>query len=180
MFFGQFLHTVDEKGRVAIPRELRRHIPERELDGGLYLMPGPDASLALMTQTEYERHERRLRGFSGGEHREALRFLRAHTVVLPLDGQGRVLLPERSMQALKLPRGNTEVMILGNDRWMEVRSPAEWSARQKPAAEQFGKMGFLLFEEHSDGPSADHAADRGLDSDDQSSPFSGKGGSGTP
>ena len=50
MFFGSFTHTLDEKGRLMIPRKMRE-----ELGYKVYIMKGFDGSLSLYTAERYQK-----------------------------------------------------------------------------------------------------------------------------
>ena len=49
MFFGSFAHTLDEKGRLMIPRKMRE-----ELGFKVYIMQGYDGSLSVYTESRYQ------------------------------------------------------------------------------------------------------------------------------
>ena len=50
MFFGQYEHTIDEKGRITIPARFRE-----PLDNGAYLTRGFDNNLILLTKETFEK-----------------------------------------------------------------------------------------------------------------------------
>ena len=48
MYFGSFVHNLDEKGRLMIPRKMRE-----ELGYKVYIMKGFDGSLSLYNEERY-------------------------------------------------------------------------------------------------------------------------------
>ena len=50
MFFGTYEHTIDEKGRLVIPRKMREEAGVR-----LFIMKGFDGALSLFKEVEFER-----------------------------------------------------------------------------------------------------------------------------
>ena len=49
MFFGSYVHTVDEKGRLVIPSKLRGAVGSK-----LYIIKGYDGALSLYCEEEPE------------------------------------------------------------------------------------------------------------------------------
>ena len=49
MFTGEYRHSVDDKGRIAVPAKFRL-----QLDGGAYLARWVDACLAIFPKAEFE------------------------------------------------------------------------------------------------------------------------------
>lgn len=104
---GTHLRTLDEKNRIAIPRRLREHFGE-----SAFVAPGTESSLALYSPAEFERLARRLAEKSSSriEFRNYLRLFYARAEQVPLDGQGRILIPERLIEFARLKR---DVVLLG-------------------------------------------------------------------
>jgi MraZ protein len=119
MFFGEFEHTIDDKGRLTIPSRFRDELAEgmfvsRGLDGCLFVYPldswkelaGKVATLPL-TQGNARYFSRLI--YSGTE--------------CNLDKQGRILLPSSLRQHAAI--GN-EVVIIGVNSRLEIWSKERW------------------------------------------------------
>lgn len=119
MFFGEFEHTIDDKGRLTIPARFRDELSEgmfisRGLDGCLFVYPldswkALEEKVATLPLTkENARYFSRLI-YSGSECK--------------LDKQGRTLLPAplRKHAAIE-----NEVVIIGVNSRLEIWSKARW------------------------------------------------------
>jgi MraZ protein len=91
MFFGTYRHSVDGKGRVALPAQFRK-----ELGRGSVITIGSEGRLVIRPADDWKAYEQRFRLTSetAAEERKYIRFLYANTSPLEVDGQGRVLLTQ--------------------------------------------------------------------------------------
>ncbi|MFN2582610.1 MAG: division/cell wall cluster transcriptional repressor MraZ [Candidatus Dormibacteria bacterium] len=88
-FCGTYRHSVDPKGRVAVPAQLRRDLPE-----GSVVAPGPDRRLRIMPPSEWRREQEAFRR-TAETPEQARRFLRelvGNAYPFEVDAQGRLLL----------------------------------------------------------------------------------------
>ncbi len=123
-FFGTFEHSIDERGRIAIPASYRRAF----VDGGV-VRPGPDGCLEIYTQETFdEEAQRRLASEDGNRRRSARRTRRGFmhdAYSLELDRQGRVLVP----QGLRESAGvEGRVALVGCGDYIEIWDPERWAA----------------------------------------------------
>ena len=141
MFFtGTYARVVDEKKRIVIPKQIReqfgRPIPRR-----LYITPGSFQTLWIFTPEQLERFGDRLlvdrasrvevgAGDIGAYRR--LYFSRAEPV--DLDGQGRILIPDRSAEHIGLER---DVLLIGAFDHLELWNQQRWEEYAGKFAAQF-------------------------------------------
>ena len=88
-FCGTFRHSVDPKGRVAVPAQHRRWLPE-----GSVVAPGPDHRLRILPPVEWRREQDAFRR-TAETPEQARRFLRqlvGNAYPFEIDAQGRLLL----------------------------------------------------------------------------------------
>jgi MraZ protein len=121
MFLGEYVHTIDDKGRLAVPARFRA-----DLAAGLVVTRGIDRCLAIYPLEEWKRlaeqvsalpmTDRRARAF------RRLVFANASDVIP--DKQGRVLIPPRLREYAGI---NGEVVVTGLDTYIEVWSPEAWN-----------------------------------------------------
>lgn len=90
MFQGEFSHTIDPKGRIIIPTQLRG-----ELEGGFVVTKGLDGCLWLVDASSWKNIQQEIQGMPFGlkEARTLSRFLIAGATDGGIDGQGRVFIP---------------------------------------------------------------------------------------
>lgn len=121
-FFGTFEHSIDERGRLAIPARFRRAF----VDGGV-VRPGPDGCLELYTQETFDQEAlRRLESEDGNRRRSARRTRRGFmhdAYSLELDRQGRVLVPQVLRDRIGI---DGRVAVVGCGDYIEVWEPERW------------------------------------------------------
>ncbi|NLZ15988.1 MAG: division/cell wall cluster transcriptional repressor MraZ [Erysipelotrichaceae bacterium] len=114
MFFGSYNHTLDEKGRLMIPRKMREQVGEV-----LYIMQGYDGSLSLYTETRYQAlvEEYSRLSFNQSKVRDYLRLQFASTFEIEIDKLGRIQLPTALLSKFNISR---DVMVLGIGDHIEI------------------------------------------------------------
>lgn len=91
MFFGEYSHTIDDKGRISIPAKFRK-----QLAAGVVVTRGLDHCLFLYSLEEWEKIAQKLATLplSQKKSRAFSRLMLAGAWDAELDAQGRVILPE--------------------------------------------------------------------------------------
>lgn len=130
MFIGEYTHTIDEKGRLAIPVKFRA-----QLASGAVVTRGLDNCLFLYPKDEWEEMAKKLAALpvSQADARAFARLMLAGAMDVDLDKQGRVILPGylRQYSGLK----NTTV-VAGLYNRVEIWNEAAWKEYQKNAEDQ--------------------------------------------
>ena len=123
---GTERYTIDKKGRVAIPVQLRRAL-NAEAHDTFVAVPGFDGSLDLYPRDEWPRHEEWLRELNQGNDRvrRFLRMVLVSAAELTLDDQGRVVLPNALMERAGLQREGT-ALIFGVMNRIEIWDPVRF------------------------------------------------------
>lgn len=90
MFIGEYSHTIDEKGRMAIPSKMRR-----EISSGAVVTRGIDNCLWLFPKKEWQALAEKLSALplSDANSRAFSRLMLAGAMEVEFDSQGRILLP---------------------------------------------------------------------------------------
>ena len=121
MFKGEYVHSIDEKGRLIIPSRFREQLGEafvitRGLDGCLYIYP----------EAAWKRLEEKLSTLplTSKSARTITRFLVSAAADLQLDRQGRVLIPAALREYAKLDK---DVVLAGNLERIEVWDRSSWT-----------------------------------------------------
>ncbi|PIX61836.1 cell division/cell wall cluster transcriptional repressor MraZ [Candidatus Uhrbacteria bacterium CG_4_9_14_0_2_um_filter_41_50] len=142
MFIGEYKHSIDEKGRVAVPTKFRG-----DLVHGAVVTRGLDASLFLLPLEEWGKLAEKLSSLPLGQanSRAFARLMLAGAMDVKLDKQGRFIVPEylRSYAGLKkkavIVGMNTRLEIWDEDTWEEYRKKTEEGAVD--IAEKLGEFG---------------------------------------
>jgi len=121
MFLGEYLHSIDQRGRLALPKKIRTEISGNEL----VLARGFEKCILVYTRADWEREtgkELQL-PISDKKGREIKRYLFSGAELAEIDKVGRVLIP----QLLKNYAGiEKEVAVLGAGDHFEVWEPQVW------------------------------------------------------
>jgi MraZ protein len=125
MFLGEFVHTIDSKGRLAIPARFRS-----ALDEGLVVTRGIDRCLAIYPMQEWRRLAERVSALPMANRRARAfrRLVFAAACHCVPDKQGRVLIPPRLREYAGL---DGEVFVTGLNTYAEVWNPALWVAERE-------------------------------------------------
>ena len=120
MFTGEYRHSVDEKGRIAVPSRFRA-----QLAGGAVVSRWLDHCVAIHTREGWEALSAKVAGLPITDQPSRLfqRFIFAGAFEVELDRQGRVVLPALLRESAGLEE---EAVIVGSRDHAEIWSPARW------------------------------------------------------
>ena len=130
-FYGTYEHSLDGRGRVAIPAVYRRELQ----DGGV-LRPADDGCLELYTHDSFREKTDEVLGDSdtrtriGRQRRRA--FLSSAFGFTQLDGQGRIVIPQEMREHAGL---EGRVALVGLGDYVEVWDLERWEAADEAAAD---------------------------------------------
>jgi MraZ protein len=119
-FWGEFEHTVDDKGRVVLPQELRAGLGE-----DFVATRGPDQSIYLFPQAVWNLIEAKLNGALLQRHAGFLQRLFGGRTICKLDPQFRLAVPQHLRDWAEVSRSHTAV-IMGRGPYVEVWSKHIW------------------------------------------------------
>lgn len=128
MFVGNFVHSIDEKGRLSLPAKFRER-----LGSSFVTTHGLDGCLFVYPMAEWETIAERLRGLATTQSnaRAFSRMFFANAQECECDKQGRVSLPLHQREYAALA-GDT--VVIGANSRVEIWSAANW-ARYKQAVQ---------------------------------------------
>lgn len=119
-FRGTFAHSLDNRGRMAVPARYRATFAE----GGV-VTQGADGCLELYTAAEFDRTAEQMTS-EPASHQRGRRLRRAlygRSSEVELDGQGRILIPARFRESAQL---TGQAVLLGRRECLEIWSPEVW------------------------------------------------------
>ncbi len=130
-FYGTYEHTMDERGRLAVPAVFRR-----AFDAGGVLRPAAEGCLELYDAAAFEAEvAKRLSGPDESTRtRDARRTRRgflAEAYQVDLDRQGRILIPQPVRAAAGL---DGRAVIVGCGDYIEIWDEARWQVEQAAIA----------------------------------------------
>jgi MraZ protein len=122
MFWGEFTHQLDKKGRLIIPARYRANLGQ-----GAILTRGIDHNLVIYPQDAWRTVIEQLNQMpiTHSTARALRRLMFSGAVELSFDRQGRVLIPIYLRHYASL---EDEVLIVGMETFVEIWQPANWRA----------------------------------------------------
>ncbi len=126
MFYGEYEHTLDNKGRVIIPAKFREIFKENYVEK-FYLTRGLDQCLFVFTEDTWKAQEKKFRAlpFTKNESRKFNRLFFSGACDVVCDKQGRILIPDylKSYATIK-----GDVVIIGVSDRIEIWSKDMWNS----------------------------------------------------
>ncbi len=129
MFLGEYEHTIDSKGRMALPARFRV-----QLDSGAVISKGMGSCLSVYTMDRWnEKSDEQAAGKSEAELRDFERRIFPSASIVELDAQGRLVIPAKLRAYAKL---ENDVTVAGVRDHIEIWDRATWQAYQRQLDEQ--------------------------------------------
>ncbi len=142
MILGEFKHSLDIKGRLAVPAKFRE-----KLGAGAIITRGLDKCLFIFGANEWEVLVQKLMNLplAQANSRAFVRLMLAGASDAKVDAQGRILVPDYLRKYAGLKK---QAVVTGLYNRMEVWDEAEWQtykqkteASSDEIAEKLGELG---------------------------------------
>lgn len=135
MFYGEYEHTLDGKGRLIIPAKFRQDLQASSIKT-LFLTRGLDDCLFLFPEPEWRVAESRFKQvpFTKAEGRRFNRLFFSGAAEVELDGLGRILMPRHLKEFAQI---KDDVVIVGVSNRIEIWAKAKWKAFYESSRESF-------------------------------------------
>ncbi len=120
MFYGEYQHTVDPKGRVIVPSKFREGLGEKFI-----VTKGLDSCLFAYSMDEWTSLENKLKTlpFTDKDVRAFIRFFFSGATECELDKQGRILIPQNLREYASLEK---DIFIIGVSSRVEIWNKTNW------------------------------------------------------
>ena len=128
---GEYLHTIDGKGRLIVPARFREALGERFI-----ATKGLDHCLFVYPLAEWKTLEEKLRDlpFTQPEARAFVRFFFSGATECELDKQGRILLPANLREYAQLDK---DAVLVGVSSRVEIWSQGLWADYSRQAEDAY-------------------------------------------
>ena len=125
MFTGEYRHTVDGKGRIAVPVKFRA-----QLDPGSMVSGWLDDCLAIHPKAGWDALAAKVAALpiTDPQSRRFQRFVFSQATEAEMDRQGRLLLPAYLRDSIGL---GTDVVIVGSRDHAEIWAPDRWDSYRR-------------------------------------------------
>lgn len=123
MLIGEYIHTIDSKGRMIVPAKFRIELGER-----FVVTKGFDGCLYGYSIEEWSSIEEKIKTLpliTGKDARNFTRFFFSSAIECELDSQGRILISNNLREYASLKK---DVVIIGVSTRIEIWSKEKWEA----------------------------------------------------
>jgi len=124
MFYGEFEHSIDRKGRLILPAKFRETAKNQFVER-FFVTRGLDNCLFMFSEEEWRSQENKFKtmSFTKQQSRTFNRLLFSGAVEVGPDKQGRILLPQYLKDFAEIKR---DVIIVGVSNRIEIWSKDKW------------------------------------------------------
>lgn len=124
MFYGEFLHSIDRKGRLILPAKFREAAKAHFIDK-FFVTRGLDGCLFMLSEEEWKAQENKFKSisFTKAESRKFNRLYFSGAVEVSFDTQGRILLPQYLKEFSQIKK---DVVIVGVANRIEIWARDKW------------------------------------------------------
>jgi MraZ protein len=134
MFIGEYIYSIDEKKRLAIPVKFRK-----ELGKIAILTKGLDECLFLYPKKEWEKLVEKLKKLplSQADARGFVRLMLAGAMEIKIDNLGRILIPDYLKEYAKLKK---RVVLTGVLNRIEIWDEEKWKEYKEKTEKEIGSI----------------------------------------
>lgn len=120
MYFGSYIHFLDDKNRLLIPSKMRGQVGDK-----LFILKGYDGCLALYSEENFNNYISQLAEFSflDKDSRDVSRIALSSVSELEVDKASRIQIPTALVNKYQIGR---EVVVIGMIDHIEVWAKTKW------------------------------------------------------
>jgi len=144
MFYGEYKHAIDRKGRLILPAKFREAAKINFIEK-FFITRGLDKCLFMFSEEEWRSQEQKFKAmpFTKKESRTFNRLYFSGAVEILPDRQGRILLPQYLKEFAGIKR---DVMIVGVSNRVEIWSSEQWEQFYGNSKQSFEEISEKLME----------------------------------
>jgi len=145
MFYGEYEHSLDTKGRIIVPSKFREVAKAHYIEH-FYITRGLDKCLFMFGEEEWKNQEMKFKNisFTKRESRSFNRLFFSGTSEIEIDKQGRILLPKYLKDYADIKR---DAVIIGVSNRIEIWSKELWRDFYKTQQGSFEEIADKLITE---------------------------------
>ena len=138
MFYGEYRHNIDRKGRLILPSKFRDVCKEYAIDR-FFLTRGLDKCIFMFSEEEWRLQEQKFKGmpFTRQETRNFNRMFFSGAVDVKPDKQGRFIIPSYLKDYARIKR---ETIVIGVANRIEIWDRKMWSEYYTKSSESFEQI----------------------------------------
>ena len=125
MFYGEYFHSIDRKGRLILPAKFRETAKAQFIEK-FFVTRGLDKCLFMFSEEEWRSQENKLKAmpFTKQQSRTFNRLYFSGAVEVVFDSQGRILLPQNLKDYAEIKK---DVVIVGVSSRIEIWAKDKWN-----------------------------------------------------
>jgi len=145
MFYGEYEHSLDKKGRLILPAKFRE-ITKTNYIEKFFITRGLDNCLFMFPEEEWRTQEAKFKSmpFVKSQSRKFNRLYFSGAQEVVMDKQGRILIPKYLKEFAGIKR---DVMIIGVSNRIEIWDLEKWKEFYNSEKSSFEKMAEDLISE---------------------------------
>jgi len=145
MFYGEYSHSIDRKGRLILPVKFRDAAKGHFIEK-FYVTRGLDNCLFMFSEEEWRSQEAKFKAisFTKPDARKFNRIYFSGAVEVTFDTQGRILLPQYLKDFAQIKK---DVVIVGVSNRIEIWARDKWEEFYKNSRQSFEEIAEKLMEE---------------------------------
>lgn len=138
MLIGEYIYTIDQKKRIAIPAKMRKALGKKAV-----ITTGLDNCLVIYPIQEWEKLTKKLESLPNGQvdARGLARIMLSGAVDVELDKLGRILIPDYLKNYASLEKN---VAIIGLSNRIEIWNEQKWKVYKEKTTKEIGDMAARL------------------------------------
>ena len=135
MFYGEYVHSIDRKGRLILPAHFRQMAKENDIEK-FFVTRGLDRCLFMFSEDEWKLQEQKFRNipFTKKESRSFNRLFFSGAVEVIPDRQGRFIIPRYLKDFAQI---NRETIIIGVSNRIEIWDTELWKEFYTHSSQSF-------------------------------------------
>lgn len=138
MLIGEYIYTIDQKKRIAIPAKFRKSLGKK-----IVVTTGLDNCLVVYPFPEWQKLTKKLENLPNGQvdARGLARIMLSGAVNVDIDKLGRILIPDYLKNYAFLKKN---VAILGLSNRIEIWDEERWRGYKEKTEKEIGDMAARL------------------------------------
>ena len=144
MFYGEFSHSIDRKGRLIMPAKFRETAKANFIEK-FFLTRGLDKCLFMFSEEEWRSQENKFKAlsFTKQQARTFNRLYFSGAVEIIPDKQGRILLPQYLKDFAEIKK---EVLVVGVSNRIEIWAKDAWNDFYRNSRQSFEEIAEKLMD----------------------------------
>lgn len=138
MFYGEYSHSIDRKGRLILPARFRDVCKEFGIEK-FFITQGLDRCLFMFTEEEWRNQESKFKGlsFTKQEARSFNRMFFARAVDVAPDKQGRFIIPAYLKEYAGIKR---DAVVIGVSNRIEIWDTQAWQNSYQQSSQSWEQI----------------------------------------